>query len=98
MVSDYADSVRFFEHPQVNREFIAQDQINYRSKLQSHSERIPGALDFVNFTVDRATVVYDLKVSSIDLRGKPSEITAKIRLELVKGPNGWKITSHTPSK
>ena len=77
MVSDYADAVRFFEHPQVNREFIAQDQTNYLSKLRTHSERIPGAVEFVNFTGDRAIVVYDLQVSSIDLRGKPSEVMAK---------------------
>jgi ketosteroid isomerase-like protein len=95
MVSDYAATVNFFGKPGTSREAIAKEETDYHRNLKTHSEVLESLVEFPSLSATRATAVYDLKVSSLDNRGKVTDRTMRVRLGLERQAEGWRITSHS---
>jgi ketosteroid isomerase-like protein len=95
MVSDYAATVHFFGKAGTSREAITKEETDYHRNLKTHSEVLEGLVEFPSISATRAIAVYELKVSSLDNKGKTSDLTMKVRLGLERQADGWRITSHS---
>jgi ketosteroid isomerase-like protein len=95
MVSDYAATVHFFGKAGITREAIAKEETDYHRNLKTHSEVLEGLVEFPSISATRAIAAYELKVSSLDNKGKTTDLTIKVRLGLERQADGWRITSHS---
>ena len=97
-INAYTQRPVYFSHGRVARQFIADNQREYRSKYPRVAETVEGAINVRDLDGGKLEVSYDLKSELEDAEGEQKTIRSRVTLRFVRGPGGTPLIDSQTSK